>query len=226
MDAALILASCASIVGFGRAASTDMPLTACMTIAMLCWIRWWIETGDRQRLLRRSCLLGFYGLIALGTLAKGPVAPSLEVLVILCFAAFRRNWEVLRKTFYWPGILLYIALTLPWYWAVQLRTGTFLRVFLLEHNLDRFSTGMYHHTQPFWYFAPVALLALAPWTVLVFAAYLDAVCRSSIHCPASDEPDLNLLLVLWATVPIIFFSFSHSKLPGYILPSVPPFSPY
>jgi 4-amino-4-deoxy-L-arabinose transferase-like glycosyltransferase len=129
---------------------------------------------------------------------------------------------VLQATAYWPGILLYFAIAVPWYWLVQVRTGSFLRVFLLEHNLERFSTGVYHHTQPIWYFVPVMLVAVAPWTVLVLAGFVDAVRRSNIHSPASDEPDLDLLLVLWAALPFFFFSLSRSKLPGYILPSVPP----
>ena len=65
LDAALITAAAAMVIGFGRSASTDMPLTAMFTAAMLCWYGWY-STEDR------GWLLGFYLFIGLGTLAKGP----------------------------------------------------------------------------------------------------------------------------------------------------------
>ncbi|MGA3212694.1 MAG: phospholipid carrier-dependent glycosyltransferase, partial [Terriglobales bacterium] len=100
LDAALILASCAFIVGFGRAGSTDMPLTASVTIAMLCWIQWWLERDGTEPRRRGRWLVGFYGFLALGTLAKGPVAPLLAAVIIVCFAALRRKREVLQATAY------------------------------------------------------------------------------------------------------------------------------
>jgi 4-amino-4-deoxy-L-arabinose transferase-like glycosyltransferase len=111
---------------------------------------------------------------------------------------------------------------------VQLHTGTFFRVFILEHNLQRYTTGVYRHTQPFWYFGPVLLLALLPWTVLAVVALVRAI--QSAFRRSSDQPqreedteNLSLFLVLWGLLPVIFFSFSGSKLPGYILPAVPAF---
>ena len=84
VDAALITASCAGIIGYARAASMDMPLTAAFAIGMLGW--WaWRESG------KRIYLAGFFACMALGMLAKGPVAPFLAGLVILVFAAAFRD---------------------------------------------------------------------------------------------------------------------------------------
>src|SRR5208283_1813005 len=67
VDGALITASSAGIVGYARAASMDMALAAAFTIGMLGW--WaWRESG------KRIYLAVFYGYMALGTLAKGPIA--------------------------------------------------------------------------------------------------------------------------------------------------------
>jgi len=230
LDAALITASMAFIAGFAHAASTDMPLAATFSLGLLAWIAWHLER-------RRIWLYGFYLFMALGTLAKGPVAPFLAAIVILLFAGLRWQGGIILRTLSGWGILLYFAVAAPWYILVQRRTGNFFRVFFLEHNLGRFGTSMYHHHQPFSYFVPVLLIASAPWTVLAIAGFLHGVrdAFSGEHRPADLSPsqaeaapgsaraaDVNLLLVLWTLTPVVFFSFSASKLPGYILPSAPP----
>ena len=79
LDAALITASCAGVIGYARAASMDMPLASTFSIGMLAW--WaWRESG------KRIYLAVFYLCLALGMLAKGPVAPFLAAAVIMIFA--------------------------------------------------------------------------------------------------------------------------------------------
>src|SRR2546422_406741 len=91
VDAALITASCAGIIGYARAASMDMALAATFTIAMLCW--WaWRESGTR------AYLAGFYVLLALGTLAKGPVALILAVAIIALYSLLTREFRVVLGT--------------------------------------------------------------------------------------------------------------------------------
>lgn len=215
LDAALITAACALIIGFGRSASTDMPLAVMFTAAMLCWYGWYSSN-------HRGWLLGFYFFSGLGTLAKGPVAVFLAGLIIVTFAALRRDARLLLRTL-WPiGIALYLAITVPWFIAVQRANPDFFRVFFLQHNLERFTTNLYHHPEPFWFYLPVALLALVPWTVFVVAAVVDAIrdWRFSVQQPAGQE-DFRTYLTLWLLLPIVFFSLSQSKLPGYILPAIP-----
>ncbi|HEY1731530.1 MAG TPA: glycosyltransferase family 39 protein [Terriglobales bacterium] len=215
LDAALITASAAIIVGFGRSASTDMPLTVMFTVAMLAWYGWYSSN-------QRSWLLAFYCFMAMATLAKGPVAVCLGGLVILLFAALRRDPRLIARTL-WPiGIAIYLAVAAPWYIAVQHANPEFFRTFFLQHNLERFSSNIYHHPQPFWFYIPVALLALVPWTIFVVAALVDAIrdWRFSVQQPAGQE-DLRTYLALWLLLPMVFFSLSHSKLPGYILPGIP-----
>ena len=219
VDAALITASCAAIIGYSRAASMDMPLTAVFGIGMLGW--WaWRENG------MRFYLAGFYVCMALGILAKGPVAPLLAGLIIVLWAVATREMQIVVRTLWWPGILLFCVVSLPWYVAVQMRNPQFFHEFILQHNLARFSTKLYHHPEPFWYYAPVALLALVPWIVFVVAAMVESV-RAwwSERKLGRPEPDLELQFRLfaccWLVVPVLFFSISQSKLPGYILPAIP-----
>jgi 4-amino-4-deoxy-L-arabinose transferase-like glycosyltransferase len=226
LDAALITASCLGIVSFARGASTDMQLAAPFCIGMLGWYAWY-ETGKKFWLFD----LYFFG--AAATLAKGPVAPFLALAIILLFAGLRREWSVLRRTIWLPGVLLYLVMVLPWYIAVQKRNPTFYRLFFLEHNLERFATNRYQHHQPFWFYLAVLLIALMPWTVLSIRALVDSIEVSIAEWKVRHNPTRYLghtragdafpeFLVLWTLFPIVFFSFSGSKLPGYILPSVPP----
>ena len=110
---------------------------------------------------------------------------------------------------------------------MQLRNPEFFRVFFLQHNLERFSSNLYHHHAPFWYYLPVTLLALVPWSVFVTAAFVESVrlwwVERSTGGPAKEncEVQFQVFLLLWLIVPVLFFSISQSKLPGYILPAVP-----
>jgi 4-amino-4-deoxy-L-arabinose transferase-like glycosyltransferase len=226
IDAAVITATCAGIFSFARGASTDMQLAAPLGIGMLGWYAWY-ETDSK------FWLFDLYFFVGAATLAKGPVAPFLALVIIFGFAALRREWTVLRRTFWWPGAVLYLAMVLPWFIAVQSRNPNFLHVFLFEHNLERFATNRFQHEQTVWYYVPIILLALMPWTAIALASFVDAVRESFAewrarrskhhymgHQRAGDAfPEF---LVLWALIPIVFFSLSESKLPGYVLPSLPP----
>jgi len=216
-DGALIAASCAGIVGFAHAASTDMPLSACFAIALLAWYAWF---ESRSRIY----LAAFYFFLGLGTLAKGPVAPALAAVIIFLFLAVKRDWRAIPHSLWIPGIAVYLAVALPWYIAVQLRNPEFFRVFILEHNLARFSTGVYHHPQPFWFYLPVFLLAMMPWTLVLILTVVERIrllWSEGREAFFSTEDSWALFLLIWMIVPIVFFSASHSKLPGYIVPAVP-----
>jgi 4-amino-4-deoxy-L-arabinose transferase-like glycosyltransferase len=220
IDAALMAASCAGIIAYARAASTDMPLASAFTIAMLGW--WsWRESG------KKPYLLIFYLALALGMLAKGPVAPFLAVIVIVIYAAAVRQIRLIAKTLWLPGILFSCAVALPWYIVVQIHNPQFVREFIIEQNLGRFSQNLYHHSGPLGYYFPVTALALWPWTIFVAVALFQVVQlwrmnRSVVRAtPTDSTAELGIFAGFWLLVPVIFFSISRSKLPGYILPGVP-----
>jgi 4-amino-4-deoxy-L-arabinose transferase-like glycosyltransferase len=226
LDAALITVACAGIIGFARGASTDMQMAAPLAIGLLGWYAWY-ETGSK------FWLYDIYFFTGLATLAKGPVAPFLAIVIVAAFAFLRREWSILYRSLWWPGVALYFAMVLPWFIAVQHQNPTFFREFFLEHNLERFATNRYQHIQPFWYYLVVVVLAVMPWTVIAIRALADGIMTSvaewrlrhatnSKRCANRPGDAFPEFLVLWALIPIVFFSFSKSKLPGYILPSIPP----
>ncbi len=215
LDGALITAACAGIIAYARAASTDMALTAAFAIGMLAWWAWRESEG-------RIYLAVFYVCMALGMLAKGPVAPFLAALIIAVYAAAVRGWKVVVRTLWTPGIILFCAIAFPWYVAVQAHNPAFFHEFIVQHNFERYSRNLYHHFEPFWYYLPVTLLALSPWTVFVIAALVESFrgWRTKVtHAEISNE--FSIFCACWLIVPVIFFSISQSKLPGYILPAIP-----
>jgi 4-amino-4-deoxy-L-arabinose transferase-like glycosyltransferase len=220
LDGALIAASSAGIVVYARVASMDMALAAAFTLGMLGW--WaWRESGNR------IYLTVFYGFMALGMLAKGPVAPFLAAFVIVLYAAAVRESRLVLKTLWLPGVLLFCAIALPWYVAVQMRHPEFFHEFIVEHNLARFSENLYHHSEPFWFYLPVTALALVPWTVFLIAAFVQSVRlwwakpKPADAAEVNSENQLSIFACCWLVVPVVFFSISRSKLPGYILPAIP-----
>jgi 4-amino-4-deoxy-L-arabinose transferase-like glycosyltransferase len=226
LDAALITVACVGIIGFSRGASTDMQMAAPLSIGLLGWYAWY-ETDSK------FWLFDIYFFTAVATLAKGPVAPFLAIVIVSAFAFLRKEWSIVRRSLWWPGVALYFAITLPWFVAVQRENPTFFREFFLEHNLERFATNRYQHAQPVWYYIAVVLLATMPWTVIAMRALVDGIQTSVAEWrlrrlnpgkPAPSRPGdaFPEFLVLWTLIPILFFSFSKSKLPGYILPSIPP----
>jgi len=288
LDAALVIASSVLILGFARAAATDMLLAAPFSLSLLAWFCWYqsnwrvahirpllANVGNRNAEISepstRLCLFAFYALNALAMLAKGPVAPALAAFILVAFCATQRNWRAIMRTLDPIGIAVFLAVAAPWYVLVQLRTPEFFRVFFLEHNLARFGSNLYRHKQPFWYYIPVALVATLPWTVWLFHGLSDAfralapaaggpsvgpyppapaVGAASVAAytpapavggpsvgpyppapaapaPAAQEAPVSpgyafeVFLAIWALIPILFFSLSRSKLPGYILPSIP-----
>jgi 4-amino-4-deoxy-L-arabinose transferase-like glycosyltransferase len=215
LEGALITASAAGVIGFARAASMDMPLAATFTIALLAWYAW--HQSSHQLYLGV-----FYFFLALGVLAKGPIAPFLAAALIVIFALAMRDARLIWRTQWVPGIVLFCAVVLPWYVEVQVKNPEFFRVFILEHNFARFGTNLYHHKEAFWYYGPVVLLGVLPWTIFIVAALVENI-RAwwSGGWKLSQEDALSAFLIIWLVVPVIFFSISQSKLPGYILPALP-----
>src|SRR5206468_2631034 len=151
---------------------------------------------------------------------------ALAVLVVGAYAVLRRDGKVFVRSLSLIGFLLFAAIVLPWYLAVQHKVPQFFRVFFIEHNLERFGTNLYQHKQPFWFYIPVFLLGMLPWTVFTLTALVEAVRKGIQSIKRSDDGNqerdwLQLFLLLWTVIPIVFFSISRSKLPGYILPAVP-----
>ncbi|MGN6594050.1 MAG: glycosyltransferase family 39 protein, partial [Terriglobales bacterium] len=210
--------SSAFVFGFGRAATTDMTLTAPLALALMALYLW--TTAGRAAWLRWAAV----GL-ALATLAKGPVAVVLAGLTVAAFCATQRQWVWARKIWRPAAIAIYFVIAAPWFIAVQMANHQFLREFFLQQNLERFASNRFEHPQPLWYYLPVLLLAVFPWSGWLGLPLGQAARRLRARgwrraWDGRDAP-LHFWLLLWMLAPVVFFSISQSKLPGYILPAIP-----
>ena len=212
----LLLAGSLGWLGFARAASMDMLFSACLNLAMASLVLLCRSEDDEVRL---RYAYGFHVGLGLAILAKGPVAIVLIGGTIAIYVWLAREREFLNHLLQ-PGPLgALMAVAAPWYLLTTLVNGwAFLQTFFWSHNIERFFTPVFQHERGFWFFLVVLPLAIFPWTLLL-AALLGRLwqARASVR----REPSPELLLALWVLFPFLFFTFSRSKLPGYILPAVP-----
>jgi len=89
----------------------------------------------------------------------------------------------------------------------------------VQHHFARYVSNKYNHPQPFYFYVPIIALFTLPWTPFVVAALSNA--RRWEWRAEGAVNRLRVFAFAWLIVPIIFFSFSGSKLPGYILPALP-----
>lgn len=216
----LVALSSAFVIGYGRAAALDMTLTAPLALAQFALLAWLRHHAAGRRAAAGRWLATAAALLGLATLAKGPVALVLAGGGLLGYALWARRpaWALATLR---PGPLaLYLAVAAPWYLLVARRHPDFLRIFFLQHNLERFSSGVFHHAQPFWYYLPILLLAIFPWSALAALPWIEWR-RNGWPAPSDGAPSTKSYLLAWVLVTVGFFSLSHSKLPGYILPALP-----
>jgi 4-amino-4-deoxy-L-arabinose transferase-like glycosyltransferase len=208
--ALLMLPTSVAMSGFARAATPDMLFAGLLTAAMA-------VAGEMLQKSRPGPLLrvafGFF--LGAAVLAKGPAGVILAGGATLLWAALSRQWLVPFR-FLDPLVIAAFCVTaLPWYVLCALRNPVFLHDFLWHHNFERYLTPVFEHPQPFWFFGYVLLLALVPW-IWVFCTLC---CRVKFN--KGDMNSHSALIGCWAAFTVLFFSFSQSKLPDYILPAIP-----
>ena len=160
---------------------------------------------------------GFF--LGAAVLAKGPAAVILAGGATLLWAALSRQWRASFRFLHPLIIVVFCATALPWYVLCALRNPDFLRVFIWQHNFERYLTPVFEHRQPFWFFGPIFLLGILPWLPLVVTSIYDAARNQHFRTGMSSP---SLFIACWALFTLLFFSLSQSKLPGYILPAFPP----
>jgi len=223
----LIFPTCVGVIAFARAASPDMLFTSSLALALLCAASvvekhgafaaknaaLAIITDDKLALIFLGVWLGF------ATLAKGPAAVVLAGGSVFLWALATRNWRAAFRLLHPLAILFFCIVALPWYILCAYLNPDFFRTFILLHNFERYLTPVFQHREPFWFFIPIVLVGLLPWTALLFSAALDG---RRIFRNGEWRTSSGFFIACWATFPFVFFSFSQSKLPEYILPIFPP----
>ncbi len=234
--AALMAATSPMMLAFARAATFEALLTLAVTTATLAF-HLSFEAARQARPTRvRLTLYLFYGALGVGMLAKGLVGivlplGSLLLYILLTPDRRRQPWETLRHLRPVTGCLLVLAVAGAWYIPVIVRYGwPFIEEFFIAHHFQRFTSNRFHHPGPVYYYLPILLAGLLPWSLWLIAGLYRAVRpanplvtghKSSQNTSTDDDKSLVRLALCGFITPLLFFSFSGSKLPGYILPAVP-----
>jgi len=218
----LLVPTSVGMIGFSHAAATDMPFSGLLTVALVCAaVALGLARNESTPVLPRTpwlalILFGFF--LGLAVLAKGPAAIILAGGAVLVWALITKRWRDAFRLLHPVAIVSFCATALPWYILCARRNSDFFRVFIIEHNFKRYLTPEFQHIQPFWYYAPVLVVATLPWTAVLFWA-LHSSAKKFRQSRAIDP--IVLLFWLMFLFCILFFSTSKSKLPGYILPAIP-----
>jgi 4-amino-4-deoxy-L-arabinose transferase-like glycosyltransferase len=214
---AAVMASSAGLLVFARAATFDALLTATVTAALACFFVSELERDGRRR---RPFLVGFYAFVGASLLAKGLVGVVIPALVVAGYFLLRRRWPpLLRLGLPW-GVLLCLLVAALWYGPVTARHGwAFVDEFFVQHHFARYTSNKYHHPQPFYFYVPIVLLLALPWTFFLLSGL--AGLREANARAEEAGVRARVLAAAWLLAPLLFFSLSGSKLPGYVLPALP-----
>lgn len=212
--AVLVAAGSLGLIVFARAASFDIVVTMTTTWALAFFVL--------HELRKKSApLIGFYIFVGLSLLAKGLVGIVIPFGVVGLYYVLRRDWPARQVwlSLVW-GVPLAVVVSAIWYGPVIARHGwLFVEEFFIQHHFARFVSNKYHHPQPIYFYPAIILMLALPWTAFLVEAL--AKIRTWVWRGSDSMSIVRVFSLAWLAMPIVFFSFSGSKLPGYILPALP-----
>ncbi|WP_442922662.1 ArnT family glycosyltransferase [Microcoleus sp. ARI1-A2] len=220
-------------IAWGRTGVSDMLLVACMCSALLAFFLGYTLEEQREKAefptvsaarFPNKWYLTCYVLIALAILAKGPVGIVVPALIVGSFGLylgnFRQLWREMRPL---SGILIILAIALPWYILVILANGeTYIDSFFGYHNFQRFTGVVNKHSAPWYFYFFVVLVGFAPWSIyLPVAIARTRFWQRSYWRRQPRSAQLSLFALFWFACIFGFFTIAVTKLPSYVLPLLP-----
>ncbi|HEX3463566.1 MAG TPA: glycosyltransferase family 39 protein [Candidatus Elarobacter sp.] len=218
MIAAIVLSTSLMQAIVGRLAIMDALLDFAIAAAVLWWYRAFEPSGSARR--RDTAFVCGALALAVGTLAKGPVAPVITALVIGVWLLWERRAGRIagpRRRAVAIAALAYVLVTLPWFVALGARVGPGAIGELIGHyTFGRYTGVIENQTGPFWYYVPVVILGFFPWIAFVPVAFSAAVREAR-----APDGGFARLAIVWTVVPFVFFTFANTKLPNYVAMILP-----
>ncbi|HKO60127.1 MAG TPA: glycosyltransferase family 39 protein [Pyrinomonadaceae bacterium] len=215
---ALMLASSLGFIVFSRAASFDIVVTMTLTWALAFFIACEIEEQDKRK---RKLLAGFYVFIGLSLLAKGLIGFVIPLGIVTAYFLLRRRRprKLVWTSLLW-GLPLSALIAATWYGPMFVKHGAlFFDEFIVQHHFARYLSNTYHHPAPVYYYVVILVLLSLPWAAFIVEALIRI--RRWLWRTEDGLNRMRTFALVWILVPLVFFSFSNSKLPGYILPVLP-----
>lgn len=242
---ALIAASSIGLLAFSRGASFDIILTFPITASLVGFFIYdlkhsrktsnsFAETSKRSSFTAYfPPLFAFYFFTGIALIAKGLVGIVFPLAIVAFYHVL--SWKLPSKTFvfslFW-GTITSLIVASAWYLPIYQANGwKFIDEFFIQHHFQRYSSNKYQHPQPFWFFWVVLPLMTIPWLPFFLLSIRDLIkgffqrrggeAASLNKKPFNFNSRLSSFALAWMLVPLVFFSLSGSKLPGYILPALP-----
>ena len=226
--AAALMALNPEMIVWGRTGVSDMLLTGCIGSTLLCFFLGYAQ-NQRPVVIANwqfpnQWYLASYVLIAGAILTKGPVGIVLPGLIMIAFALYvGKFWQIWREMRPILGMVIILALSLPWYILVTWRNGwNFINAFFVYHNIERFTEVVNGHSAPWYFYFLVVLLGFAPYAVYIPASLVRLkLWQRKYWLQQERSQHLGLFVSLWFLGVFGFFTVSVTKLPSYVLPLMP-----
>ncbi len=213
--AALLLGSSMLYAMMAHINTLDMGVTFFITLGIFSLL---IAQKEEHATQRRNWMLLAWAALALSVLSKGLMGFVLPGAALFWYSVFNRDITVWKRMHWVSGIAVFLLITVPWFVLVIKANPEFFDRFFIYEHYTRFTTKVHGRYQPWYYFVPILLLGILPWTLLMFDALLRTW-RGSVQKVKAFSPERFLLV--WAVFIYLFFSVSGSKLPSYLLPMFP-----
>lgn len=201
--AALMLATCVLGYGMSRIAMLDLPVTVFLTLCLGSFLAAH-HTGKAR------WYYAMYASAALAVMTKGLIGILIPGMVIGAWIALTHQWALLLRVRLFSGLLLFLAIALPWHVQMMQTHPEFFNFYIIHEHFTRFLTEEHKRDAPWWFFILVTLVGMTPWIGLL---------PQAVKTGWRDR--YGRFLLLWALLPLLFFSASHSKLVPYIFPIFP-----
>lgn len=228
LGAAALLLGASFTQAMAGVLTTDPLLAACLAVAWVLWWRW-----DHAGRGSFTPLAGFYLAVAIGWLAKGPIALALPAAAIGLYALLGGGWSAVLRTLVqmrpWWGVATILLINLPWTLALWARDPRLVEFFYLRINLDAFVAGNYNHPAPWHFYLPVLAACLTPFTIVAFPLLVQTMGQVLARVrfqryawtatPAPDATRLFLACVVLGC--FLLLSASSAKLGTYLMPIMP-----
>lgn len=212
-----VLVSSLLYVGLGHILTPNMSVAVFMGVGLGAFVLAQSARGDHRR-VRRWMLVGWAGL-ALAVLSKGPMGLLLPGAAVFLYMLWQRDWALLRHLELGWGLLVFLLLAAPWFVAVSAVNPEFPRIFFFYEHFERYTSTVHGRYEPLYYFVPILLLGTLPW---LWRLVQEIARPRFAWWPTSGQGfDAERFLWTYATFIFLFFSFSNSKLPAYLLPIFP-----
>ena len=210
--AAVVLAASPMWVISGHFNSLDMGLSAFLVAALYSLL---IAQTTQSQSGCRNWMWTCWFFMALATLSKGVIGVAIPAMVFAIYSISAWDWKIWTRLHLFSGLILFLAITAPWFVLVAQRNPEFLEFFFIHEHLQRFTQDAHSRTGPIYYFVPLLLIGFLPWVAQLPGSITQA------WQERSRTFSYGWLLSCWFIVIFAFFSISRSKLPGYIIPIFP-----